>query len=419
MSRSKNTFFIHYGWITLAMGTLGVFGALGLARFGYTTVLPAMQADLGINNEQAGLLATFNLSGYLALSMLGGMLASKYGVRVIASIGLLIAGVSMVFTGQAQDLDSLIIWRTITGIGSGAANISIMGLWSAWFSKKRRGLASGIAVSGSSIALIFTGLFVPYVLESFGETAWRDVWSVYGYVTILLAVISFVILRNSARGMGLDLIGMDKQAMPGTQTNKKTKTEWKKVYLSPPVWILGVIYSTFGFSYIIYTTFFVKYLITDHTYTTTQAGNAFMLMGWFSLVSGLIWGIASDKIGRKKILIMLYLLNMTAFGLFAIGNSHFLLILSAMIYGLSAWSIPAIMAATCGDMLGLKLAPAALGFITLFFGVGQAFGPTVAGIITDASGSFQSAFLLAAVISLLGGVGSAVFIKKKQSQNSY
>lgn len=279
--------------------------------------------------------------------------------------------------------------------------------------KKRRGLASGIAVSGSSIALIFTGLFVPYVLKSFGETAWRDVWSIYGYTTIVLAVLSFIILKNSAHEMGLDVIGGSGIVISDIINDKEKNTNWKKVYLSPPVWILGLIYSAFGFSYIIYTTFFVKFLITDHAYSTAKAGSTFMLMGWFSLISGLIWGIASDKIGRKKTLIMLYILNATAFLLFSIGNSHFLLISSAVIYGLSAWSIPAIMAATCGDMLGIKLAPAALGFITLFFGVGQALGPTVAGIITDASGSFQSAFLLASVISLAGGIGSALFIKKR------
>jgi len=32
----------HYGWLVLAIGTLAVFGALGLARFGYSVVLPAM-----------------------------------------------------------------------------------------------------------------------------------------------------------------------------------------------------------------------------------------------------------------------------------------------------------------------------------------------------------------------------------------
>jgi len=66
------------------------------------------------------------------------------------------------------------------------------------------------------------------------------------------------------------------------------------------------------------------------------------------------------------------------------------------------------MAATCGDVLGPRLAPAALGFITLFFGIGQALGPAVAGAIADASGSFFGPYLLAAGVALLGAIGASL-----------
>ena len=56
---------LHYAWIIVAVACLVVFASLGLARFGYGVVLPAMQADLGLNNAQAGLLASANFFGYL------------------------------------------------------------------------------------------------------------------------------------------------------------------------------------------------------------------------------------------------------------------------------------------------------------------------------------------------------------------
>jgi len=64
------------------------------------------------------------------------------------------------------------------------------------------------------------------------------------------------------------------------------------------------------------------------------------------------------------------------------------------------------MAAACGDVLGPRLAPAALGLITLLFGIGQAVAPSVAGAMADASGSFVTALLLAAGVALLGAVGA-------------
>ena len=93
---------IHYAWAILVIGTMVVFGSLGLARFGYTAILPSMQEDMKLDNTQTGALATANLIGYLLLSVLGGALASHYGPRRIVSCGLALAGIGMILTGMAQ-----------------------------------------------------------------------------------------------------------------------------------------------------------------------------------------------------------------------------------------------------------------------------------------------------------------------------
>ena len=62
------------------------------------------------------------------------------------------------------------------------------------------------------------------------------------------------------------------------------------------------------------------------------------------------------------------------------------------------------MAATAGDYVGPRLAPAGLGFITLFFGIGQALGPAVGGYLADLTRSFTWPFLLAAGVSMVGSV---------------
>jgi MFS family permease len=171
---------------------------------------------------------------------------------------------------------------------------------------------------------------------------------------------------------------------------------------------VGLVYVAFGFSYIIYMTFFTKCLVAEGGYTKEAAGSLLMTMGWVSLLCGLIWGTVSDKIGRKSALIIVYLIHTVAFSLFALWPARTGFTLSAILFGLSAWSIPAIMAALCGDMLGPRLAPAALGFITLFFGIGQALGPTVAGALADATSSHLPGFLLAGGVALLGAIGASL-----------
>ena len=69
---------------------------------------------------------------------------------------------------------------------------------------------------------------------------------------------------------------------------------------------------------------------------------------------------------------------------------------------MTAWSIPTIMAVTAGDLVGPRLAPAGLGFVTLFFGIGQSIGPALGGYLADVSKSFTLSFLVAGALSLVG-----------------
>jgi MFS family permease len=124
---------LHYGWIVLAIGMLVVFGSLGLARFGYTMVLPSMQEGLHLDNTQTGVLATANLIGYLVLAVIGGAAASRYGPRLVIGAGLSLAGIAMVLTGLANGFYTAAAWRALTGIGSGASNVPVMGLLASWF----------------------------------------------------------------------------------------------------------------------------------------------------------------------------------------------------------------------------------------------------------------------------------------------
>ena len=72
----------------------------------------------------------------------------------------IIAG-SMALTGTATTYEQAVLYRFLTGAGAGGANVPIMGLLTGWFGRERRGLASGIAVSGSSFGLLVTGMLVP------------------------------------------------------------------------------------------------------------------------------------------------------------------------------------------------------------------------------------------------------------------
>ena len=387
------------------VGTLGIFAALGLARFGYATVLKEMMGDLRITTAQAGIIASVNLSGYLLLAVIGGALASRFGTRIVATIGLLVVGIGLLLTSTVTSLGAACIWRGLTGLGSGAANVAIMGIWSAWFTPQWRGRAAGIAVAGSSVALIITGLVVPPILTSPALAGWRHCWLLFGIATLVIALLVWLFLRDHP------------PAPPAKTPGTVPAATAHSIYRSPLIWQLGVIYMAFGFSYIIYMTFYQAYLQLECHYSETEAGRLFLMLGIFSLFCGFLWGAVSDRFGRCSALAMVFLIQMISYGLFAYSASDAVLLISTILFGLTAWSIPAIMSAACGDLLGARLAAAGLGFLTLFFGIGQALGPYIAGIIADTTHSFTNAFLLAAGMAMLGMTGALLLRTRCSKEN--
>lgn len=404
---------LHYGWVILVVSTLTIAGCIGFARFGYTMILPPMQTALDLSNTQTGGLATGNFIGYLVLAVIGGFVASRYGPRRLVGVSMLLTGVTMVLTGLANSFEGALVWRVLTGLGSGGSNIPVMGLLSAWFAPRRRGLATGIAMGGASLAMVITGPLVSRTLDRFGEDGWRYSWFILGAFVLLLGFLAFALLRDRPEERGLRPVaaGPDEPVPQAARVSLRqaqgtASLDWGRVYRSGAVWHLALVYIAFGLSYVIYATFFAKYLQAEGGYTKEAAGNLWAVVGWISIFCGLIWGTVSDLIGRKYGLALVYLAHAVSYATFALWRSPAGYTVSAVIFGLTAWSIPGIVSAACGDYLGPRLAPAALGFVALFFGLGQAAGPSVAGVLADATGSFGPAFLLAAGVAFLGGVGS-------------
>ena len=377
------------------MSLFVVFGALGLSRFSYTSILPSMQDALGLTNTQAGALATANLAGYMAMAIIGGALASRFGPRRVVPSGLLLACIGMVITGLSVGYPMAFGGRFLSGAGAAAANIPAHTMLALWFSQRRRGVATGTASTGASVGLVVVALLVPFIIDKYGENGWRMAWLILAVVVGFLAIVSFLVIRDRPGYRPDD---------HGPVVAKKAG-DWKKIYLSGKVWHLGIVYFMFGFAYMAYMTFFTKRLIADVGYTQESAGTMFMILGWSSLVCGLLWGFIADAIGRKWAMMIILFIQSVSYAIFALWTGAGGIVASAVLFGITAWGIPAIMAVVCGDIVGPLMAPAAYGFLTAFHGFGQAAGPYAAGRLADSLPTFTASYLMAAGVAFLGAIG--------------
>ncbi|MBC7294526.1 MAG: MFS transporter, partial [Thermoleophilia bacterium] len=324
------------------------------------------------------------------------------GARRVVSAGLFLASLGMLITGLAGAYPQAATGRVLTGLGSAAANVPAHTLLALWFSQRRRGLVTGAATSGASLGLIVVGPTIPWVIRSFGDSGWRVAWYVLAAATCFLAIVSLSLLRDRPQ------YNLEDHEPPLTGA----AASWKRLYLSGSIWHLGLIYFFFGFAYMIYMTFFTKRLVADIGYSQQTAGNLFMLLGWASLACGVMWGWISDAVGRKAAVVMIFLIQTVAYALFALWETTAGFALSAVMFGLTAWGIPAIMAAISGDIFGPVMAPAAYGFLTFFHGLGQSTGPYVAGRMADVLPTFAPSYLLAAGVAFLGALGTLALRKR-------
>ena len=399
---------IHYGWHIVWSSTLGIFACLGLGRFALGMLLPAMGASLGLDYSRMGLISTFNFTGYLIAVLGCGAVASRIGHRLTITLALLTVGSSMILIGRTHAYATILLLYFLTGIGSGAANVPIMALASSWFTSRRRGRATGFVVIGSGFAILLAGKLIPWLNLKGGTEGWRLGWIVLGGMVLTVALLDYLVLRNSPGEMGLEPCG-EKIAAAAT-------TDWhvpEKKISRRNLAHLGAIYFLFGASYVVYVTFIVTSMIRDRGFSESLAGNFWAWVGALSLFSGPIFGTMSDRLGRRTALITVFSIQATGYLLAGLqGLPEIFLYVSIGCFGLTAWSIPSIMAALVGDLAGPRQAAGVFGFITFIFSFGQISAPAVAGVLAEQSGTFASSFLLTAVLAGSGAL-LAGFLPRK------
>jgi MFS family permease len=401
---------LHYAWIIAFTGTLVLLLGQGFGRMSYAVILPSMKEGLLLTYTQVGLIGTANFIGYLCLAMVGGFLAVRFSPRRTIFISLLVMGVSLFLTGLSNSFMFAFVMRLITGMGNGGAVVPVMGLTATWFATGKRGLAAGILTVGTGTGLSIVGLGLPYLIGRFGPDGWRYAWFLLGVLVLVLSFVCYGFLRDTPDEKGTSMYGGEEERK--RRTDVTFFSTWGEIVREKEIWKLGAVYFMFGFSYIIYMTFFVAYLTSEGGLTPQKAGGIFAVLGLFSIVSGVLWGWISDRLGRRYGFLLAYLTLSLACLIFAFWRSVPGFYASAMVFGIIMSSIPAIMAAAVGDSMGGKLAPAGLGFITVIFGIGQSLGPAIAGWMKDATGTFTWGFILSAAVSLIGAGGSMMVRKK-------
>lgn len=364
---------------TAIAGAIAMAVAMGLGRFFYTPVLPAMMAGLGLGPSEAGWIAASNYAGYLVGAVLAGYGWGEGIERRVALAGLAATAMLLLAMGLSSDFILLSAIRFLAGVASAFVMVFTSAI------VLSHGLASGrAAVQSTHFGGVGSGIFLSALMFGilvFMGGGWRLAW-------VLAAALAL---------LGLLLV---MRFLPGDVARTGPPKREPPIVWTRAMAALTLAYGIFGFGYIVTATFLVAIVRQSGGSSMFEAG-VWLVTGLAAAPSVALWAPFARRYGLINIFMLGCVVEAAG-----VAASVLLPLPVGPIIGGVLLGGTFVMATAYGLQAGRRFAPESprrvLAMMTAAFGIGQILGPVVAGYLTEWSGSFTLASLAAAAGLLVG-----------------
>jgi predicted MFS family arabinose efflux permease len=369
----------HLGIVAgLAMGPAV---GLGLGRFAYALLLPAMRAELGWSYATAGAMNTANAAGYLIGALAAAPVAARVGDKRGFLAGVLLTAVSLLATGLATDITLLALLRVVAG-AAGALSLVTGGALASAAGGGGRGrptLALGVYFGGAGFGMVVSAFAVPALVASIG---WRSGWFALGALGLLGAAAALPAL---ARAPAMAVHGVWR---PPAITARATRG-MRAVLAS---------YVLFGAGYIAYTTFIVAYLRNSLGFDPGEVTLFWGCAGIAATGAGIVWGpLLARMSGGRGVAAANAVVTLGAI-LPVLLPTREAAYASAVLFGGSFLIVPTSVTAFARKAASPAAWTAAIAVLTTGFAVGQCVGPWLSGEVSDHSYGVAGGLLLSGAI---------------------
>ena len=348
---------------------------------------------------------------FALLMVPGGRLQDKYGPKPVLLTAAILTGIGFVFSGLFLSLAGLIIFFGIlfgTGMAFGYSATTPAAI--KWFGPHRRGLISGIVVSGFGLAGIYVAPLTTFLLHNF---TLRITFIVLGIFYCIVIYLLHFLIKNPPENHIPDHVSSD-----GKDTPKREDYSAKEMT------------GTFQF-YILWLMFFcgtfagLKILgqlsnIGKEQARLTLHGTSLIVIIYalFNCFGRFISGILSDKIERRVMLFSIFLIQVISLSFFAQLSTLLTLAIGTALLAFSFGGMLSIFPSLTADYFGLKNLGLNYGIIFTAWGVGGVLGPLVGGIVRDQIGGFAIGYIISIIVSAVGLILSLFVTKPKYKKQA-
>jgi MFS family permease len=389
----------NHGWL-VAFSGLGINLALGVL-YTWSMFKVKIGETFGWKGDQLNDPYALCCLVFAFTMILAGRCQDKLGPRLTASIGGLLVGAGLVLISTTNSYATWLLgFGVLVGVGIGFGYSSATPPALKWFPPAKTGLIAGIVVAGFGLAPVYLAPTSQYLLAEFGL---QKAMLIFGVAFTAIVCGLAQLLKNPPQGFVAAPQNVSATAAKSA-ANNFTAAE---ILRSPMFYLLWTIYAIgagAGLMVIGSVSGMAKKSMGEHAFIAV----AVMAIG--NAGGRIIAGILSDKIGRRWTL-MLVLALQAALMFAAIpitANKETLplvIVLLATFIGFNYGANLALFPSFAKDFWGLKNFGVNYGVLFTAWGVGGLVFPKVQQILTvNSGGSFQSSFIAAGVLLVVGAL---------------
>ncbi len=422
-------------WLVV-VGAILIQLALG-AIYAWSVFTPKLTAVDGAYQFTAGEAAWIFSAGLFSFALVmiwAGRKLSSIGPQKLAIYGGLTLGIGYVLAGFFGDsfIAQLVFIGIIGGAGIGMAYVVPIAVGVKWF-PDRKGMLTGLAVAGfgfgATIWVKWAGSWGGGLLSNLeiaGFDGVRSVFILYGIIFAAMVILGSLVMKDPPSGWLPE--GYTPPAKSDDKATGIIEFDSAEMIRTPQYYMLFItfVFSALAGLMVIYCIklFGIDALtysklgsldpsnadfLTTKEWASAIAGTA---MATYAILNGLgriVWGVVSDKIGRRiSIFLMSLIQGIIMLLLFKLGGSVVGFIAAAAIIGFNFGGNFALFPAATADFFGNKTVGRNYGLVFFAYGIAGIAGPQIAGYFKDAASgattpaAWLTPFIIAGVACLLG-----------------
>ncbi len=437
-AKPEPTVFIR--WMALLLVSLGMFGNYYI----YDSISPLadlLKTQLGFSDSNIGLLNAIYSFPNIIMVLVGGLLIDRIGTRTSVIIFTALILLGAVITALTGNIWLMASGRLVFGLGAESMIVAVTTIIARWFKGKELSFAFGL-----NLTIARFGSFLALNSPSWGRDLY-EYWQSPLWITVWAGVFAFLCV---AIYFFLDLYTSKNYSLP--REGSQDKIIIKEIFQFPKAfWFVTALCVTFYSAMFPFQTFAIKFFQEAHGTSREVGGNLSSILTLAAMIFTPLFGLMSDRIGKRSLLMMFgslliipvylmmaYKLDLaTPFGISGFINIdvNFLdihsaipayLIIPMLMMGIAFSLVPAVLWPSVAIIVDQSKLGTAYGLMTMIQNIGLFGFNMLIGFVNDSSQAsvqnpdgYKVGMWIFSILGFLGLMFAFFLRKSEKGKDSY